>query len=124
MNLWIGGPNSPDVIAVPYKVGIVHKDWMDEKSWNEWITFLKESQGEDHDFLLIIIVDSDTSEWTRRELEAQFVDIHKTIFFVSEGEETNILRTVRIWLDSKPASTQEVLPSAEVNNDKSKSRWQ
>lgn len=102
----------------------MHKDWMDEKSWNEWITFLKESQGEDHDFLLIIIVDSDTSEWTRRELEAQFVDIHKTIFFVSEGEETNILRTVRIWLDSKPASTQEVLPSAEVNNDKSKSRWQ
>lgn len=106
MNLWIGGPNSPDVIAVPYKVGIMHKDWMDEKSWNEWVTCLKESQGEDHDFLLIIIVDSHTSEWARREFEAQFVDIHKTIFFVSEGEETNILRTVRIWLDSKPGSPQ------------------
>lgn len=117
MNLWIGGPDSPDVIAVPYKVGIVHKDWMDEKSWNEWIVFLKESQGKDHDFLLVIIVNSDTSEWERRELEAQFVDIHKTIFFVSEGEEKNILRTVKIWLDSNPPIQQEILPSEEVNNN-------
>lgn len=116
MNLWIGGPDSPDVIAVPYKVGIVYKNWMDEKAWNEWIIFLKESHGEGHDFLLIIIVNSDTSEWERRELEAQFVDTHRTIFFVSEGEKTNILRTVKIWLDSNPPIQQEILPSEEVSN--------
>ena len=33
MKLWVGDPNFPDVIAVPYKVGIVDKYYMDPKSW-------------------------------------------------------------------------------------------
>ena len=44
MSLWIGNPNSPDVIAIPYNVCIVDRDWMDKKSWADWIEFLKEAK--------------------------------------------------------------------------------
>jgi len=32
LNLRIGEPDSPDVIAVPYKIGIVDKEWLGGKS--------------------------------------------------------------------------------------------
>ncbi len=62
MKLWIGDPNSPDVIAVPYKVGIVDKYYMDPKSWGDWIEFLRETKGDRYDDLLIIILPYPFSE--------------------------------------------------------------
>jgi len=62
MNLWIGKPNSPDVIAVPYRFGIVDKEWLGEKAWADWIDFLREVKGEEHDYLILVILPPPFSE--------------------------------------------------------------
>ena len=45
MYIRIGDPNSSDFTAIDFKVGIVTRDSLDEKSWNKWIEFLKENQS-------------------------------------------------------------------------------
>jgi len=100
MNLWIGDPNSPDLIAVPYKVGIVDKFWMDPKSWADWIEFLRETKGDRYDDLLIIILPHPFSEAPLDEAKKEFEDAHEPVHFMFGGDGNHIVKIIGNWLDT------------------------
>jgi hypothetical protein len=116
MHLWIGEPNTPNVIDIPYKVGIVSKDWLNEESWNKWIEFLREPQGKERDYFLVITLDSQDSERARQELERRFENIKKTVYFASDPEVSHILSIVRKWLYNRTESPEEISPSEETRD--------
>lgn len=100
MKLWIGDPNSPDVIAIPYKVGIVDKYSMDPKPWKDWIEFLREVKGESHDHLLIIVLPDPFSEAALDEIKREFEDAHEPVHFLFGGEGNHVVKVIANWLDN------------------------
>jgi hypothetical protein len=100
MKLWIGDPNSPDVIAIPYKVGIVDKYWMNPKSWADWIEFLRETKGESHDHLLIIILPHPSSEAALDEARREFEDAHEPVRFMFDRDGKSVVKIIGDWLDA------------------------
>jgi hypothetical protein len=100
IKLWIGDPKSPDVIAVPYKVGIVDKYWMDPKSWADWIEFLRETRGDRYDDLLIIILPHPFSEEALDEIKREFEDAHEPVHFLFGGEGKHVVKVIANWLDT------------------------
>ncbi len=100
MKLWTGDPNSPDVIAVPYKVGIVDKYYMDPKSWGDWIEFLRETRGDRYDDLLVIILPYPFSEAALDEAKREFEDAHEPVHFMFGGDGNHIVKIIGDWLDT------------------------
>ena len=112
MNLWIGDPNSPDLIAVPYKVGIVDKCWMDPKSWGDWLEFLRETKGWSHNHLLIIILPDPFSEAVLDEIKSEFENAHEPVHFVFGDDGGQVIEIIGNWLDAGL-----IEPSGSVSND-------
>jgi hypothetical protein len=112
MNLWIGDPNSPDLIAVPYKVGIVDKYCMDRKSWTDWLEFLRETKGCSHDHLLIIILPAPFSEAALIEIKREFEDAHEPVSFIFGANGGQVVEIMNNWLNTRP-----IEPSGSVPND-------
>jgi len=100
MNLWIGNPYSPDVIDVPYNVCVVDRDWVDKKSWVNWIDFLKEVKGEDHDYLILVILHPPFSESTLDEARRDFDNSHEPVHFIFSDEGSHIVKIITKWLDT------------------------
>ena len=100
MKLWVGDPNSPDVIAVPYKVGIVEKYYMDPKSWGDWIEFLRETKGDRYNDLLIIILPYPFSEAALDEAKREFEDAHEPVHFMFGGAGNHIVKIIGNWMDT------------------------
>lgn len=100
LNLWIGDPNSPDLIAVPYKVGIVDKYWMDPKSWADWLEFLRETKGWSHDHLLIIILPAPFSEEALDEIKREFEDAHEPVSFMFGADGSQVVDIIGDWLNA------------------------
>ena len=100
MKLWVGDPNSPDVIAVPYKVGIVDKYWMNPKSWADWIEFLRETKGESHDHLLIIILPAPFSDYALEEARKEFEDAHEPVSFIFGPYGSQVIQIMKNWLET------------------------
>ncbi len=119
MKLWVGDPNSPDVIAVPYKVGIVDKYYMDPKSWADWIEFLRETKGDRYDDLLIIILPYPISEAALDEAKREFEDAHEPVHFMFGGDGNHIVKIIGNWLDTgffepfsvSPEPTSTIVPT-------------
>jgi len=100
MKLWIGDPNSPDVIAIPYKVGIVDKYWMNPKSWADWIEFLRATKGESHDHLLIIILPAPFSDYALEEARKEFEDAHEPVSFIFGPYGSQVIQIMKNWLET------------------------
>ncbi len=100
MNLWIGDPDSPDVIAVPYKVGIVDKYFMDEKSWSDWLEFLRETKGFSHEHLLIIVLPYPFSEVALEAAKREFEDAHEPVSFAFGPDWSQVIKSIENWLDT------------------------
>ena len=100
MSLWIGNPNSPDVIAIPYNVCIVDRDWMDKKSWADWIEFLKEVKGEEHDYLIIVILRPPFSDLSLDEARKDFHDSHEPVHFMFGDDGSHVVKTITKWMDT------------------------
>lgn len=100
VKLWIGDPNSPDVIAVPYKVGIVDKYWMDPKSWADWIEFLREAKGEGHDHLLIIILPPTFSAAALHKIKRELENAHEPVHFMFGADGSQVVKIIENWLDA------------------------
>ena len=100
MNLFVGDPDSPDVIAIPYKIGVVDKYWMDPKSWEDWLGFLREIKGEGHDDLLIIILPAPFSKAALDEIKREFRDAHDRVSFVFGVYGDQVVKIMGDWLDT------------------------
>jgi hypothetical protein len=55
MDLYIGSPGSPDLIAVPYKVAVVDPDWVGPTYWKLFLDFLEETREIGDHFLLVML---------------------------------------------------------------------
>ncbi|MHB8204310.1 MAG: hypothetical protein ACYDHG_11495 [Desulfomonilaceae bacterium] len=125
MKLWVGDPNSPDVIAVPYKVGIVDKYYMDPKSWGDWIEFLRETRGDRYDDLLVIILPYPFSEAALDESKREFEDAHEPVHFMFGGDGNHIVKIIGNWLDTgsiEPFSVFQGATSTIVPNNSEQTR--
>ncbi|MEI6135506.1 MAG: hypothetical protein WCP72_11070 [Desulfomonile sp.] len=101
MKLWIGDPDSPDVIAIPYRIGIVDKAYMGQKSWADWIEFLRDTKGVSHEHLLIIILPPPFSEAVLDEAKKEFEDAHDDVRFTFDTEGRSILKIIGDWLGNR-----------------------
>jgi len=100
MKLFVGDPNSPDVIAVPSKVCIVEKDFMDKKSWNDWIGFLVDNKGEDVEQLLIVILPHSFSESLLEEVKQEFDGSDAPIQFMFGYDGTLVVELMKKFMDT------------------------
>ena len=100
LKLWEGDPDSPDVIAIPYKVGIVDKYFMDEKSWSDWLEFLRETKGMSHNHLLIIILPAPFSEAALEQIRKEFEDAHEPVSFIFGPDGKQVIHIMKNWLDT------------------------
>ena len=120
MYIRIGDPNSSDFTAIDFKVGIVTRDSLDEKSWNKWIEFLKANQGKVYDYLLVIILNSEIADTDRQKLEKHLEEINKPVFFATETEVGHIISSVRRWLKNGHKPTEDVRPCEETTDNLTK----
>ena len=116
IDLFIGDPCSPDLIAVPYQIGIVQRYLVDARSWQDWIEFLREARGETHDHLLIIILDGAFSEDELNEAMNEFADAHSPVSFVFEPNIDQITDLMNDWLSRKPDESVLNPISGELEN--------
>jgi hypothetical protein len=100
LKLWEGNPDSPDVIAVPYKIGIVDKHFMDPKSWSDWMEFLRETRGMSHEHLLIIVLPAPYSDYALDEARKEFEDALEPVSFVFGSDESLVIQIMKNWLDT------------------------
>jgi hypothetical protein len=100
LNLWKGDPDSPDVIAVPYKIGIVDKYFMDPQFWSNWIEFLREAKEQSHEHLLIVILPPPFSEHALEQARKEFEDAHEAVSFVFGPDGNQVVQIMKDWLDS------------------------
>jgi hypothetical protein len=117
LKLWEGDPDSPDVIAIPYKVGIVDKYFMDEKSWSDWLEFMRETKGMSHNHLLIIILPAPFSEAALEQIRKEFEDAHEPVSFIFGPDGKQVIHIVKNWLDTgsiKPFSVFQAAASTIV----------
>lgn len=125
MKLWVGDPNSPDVVAVPYKVGIVDKYYMDTKSWADWIEFLRDTKGVSHEHLLIIILPPPFSEAVLDEAKKEFEDAHDEVRFTFDSEGRSILKIIGDWLGTRskePSLFPDAIPTMVPANSEQTSQ--
>lgn len=92
LNLWISEPDSPDIIAVGYKIGIIDCQWLGSEMWASFISFLRESKGEQHEHLLIIIEQVEQIEDTM----TKFGDLHEPTWVLPPGYEDPFLEIMYI----------------------------
>ncbi len=114
MKLWIGDPDSPDVIAIPYRIGIVDKAYMGQKSWADWIEFLRDTKGVSHEHLLIIILPTPFSEAVLDEAKKEFEDAHDEVRFTFDSEGRSILKIIGDWLGTQskePSLFPDAIPT-------------
>lgn len=100
MKLWIGTPDSPDVMAIPYRIGVVDKYFTDPKLWSDWLEFLRETRGFSHEHLLIIVLPYAFSEVALDAAKREFEGTHEPVSFVFGPDWSQVIKKIENWLDT------------------------
>jgi hypothetical protein len=100
IKIYEGDPSSPDVIAVPSRVCIVEKDFMDNKSWNDWVEFLIENKGVDVEQFIIVILPAPFSDSLLEEVKKEFEGSTAPINFIFGSDGTLVVELMKKWMDT------------------------
>lgn len=113
LRLYEGESDSRDVIAVPYLIGVIDKEWLGEKAWTDWIDFLREAKGEQHNHLLIIVLRDNVAGQVRSELERELSDLHDAVCFTIVGDSAAVVEAMEVWL--RNGTIQAAKKSSDVS---------
>ncbi len=99
LRMFVGDPNSPDLIAVPYRIGILDKEFIDPQVWSDFVGFEIETSDIAHEHLLVIIQPGPGSEAELNEAKREFDGVSGPIKWVFKADCSQVVPIVANWLD-------------------------